>query len=40
MLNEENNRQHITVVIVDVATGRETTKLKNGLAVLDWLPAN
>ena len=40
LLNEEDNHEHIRVVMLDVATGRETTKSKNGLAVVDWVPAN
>jgi hypothetical protein len=40
LLNEENDHQRIKVVMVDVPTGRATTKSTNGLAVLDWVPAN
>ena len=40
LLNEEEDREHFRVVMVDVATGRANTKSKNGLAVLDWVPAN
>jgi Tol biopolymer transport system component len=39
LLNEEDDREHIRVVMLDVVTGRETTKSKNGLPVLDWVPA-
>jgi Tol biopolymer transport system component len=38
LLNEENNNQQIKVVMVDIQSGTETTKSKNGLAILDWLP--
>lgn len=40
VLNEGNASEHFKVVMVDVATGRATTKSKNGLAVLDWVPTN
>lgn len=40
LLNEEDNHEHIRVVMLDVATGSATTKSTNGLAVLDWVPAN
>ncbi len=40
LLNEENDHERFKVVMVDVATGRATTKSTNGLAVLDWVPAN
>jgi hypothetical protein len=38
LLNEETGPEHFNVVMVDVATGRTTTKSKNGLAVFDWVP--
>lgn len=38
LLNEGNASEHFKVVMVDVATGRATTKSKNGLAVFDWVP--
>lgn len=40
LLNEAEDREHFRVVMLDVATGRATTKSTNGLAVLDWVPAN
>lgn len=40
LLNEENNHQQIKVVMVDIQSGKETTKSNNGLAILDWVPAN
>jgi hypothetical protein len=38
LLNEENDHQHIRVVMVDLAAGKATTKSSNGLAVFDWIP--
>jgi hypothetical protein len=40
LLNEEVGNEHFSVVMLDVATGRATTKSTNGLPVLDWVPAN
>ncbi len=40
LLNEETGDERFNVVMVDVATGKATTKTKNGLPVLDWAPAN
>jgi hypothetical protein len=40
LINEEIGYQRFNVVMVDVATGRGTTKSKNGLAVFDWVQAN
>lgn len=40
LLNEEIGPERFNVEMVDVATGRATTKSKNGLAVFDWVPAH
>jgi Tol biopolymer transport system component len=40
LVNEVDDHQHTRVVMVDVATGKTTTKSTNGLAVLDWVPSN
>jgi hypothetical protein len=40
LLNAENDHERFKVVMVDVATGRTTTKSTNGLAVLDWVRSN
>jgi hypothetical protein len=38
LLNEEIGPDRFNVVMMDVATGRATTKSENGLAVFDWVP--
>ena len=40
LINEENDKQQIKVVMVDIQSGKETTKSNKGLAILDWVPAN
>ena len=40
LLNEENDKQQIKVVMVAIQSGKQTTKSSSGLAVLDWVPAN
>ena len=40
LFSEENDHERFKVVMVDVATGKATTKSTNGLAVLDWVPSN
>jgi Tol biopolymer transport system component len=37
LLNEEDNHEHLRVIMLDLVTGRVTTKSKNGLAVFDWV---
>jgi Tol biopolymer transport system component len=40
LLNEGNASEHFKVIMVDVATGKTTTKSTNGLAALDWVLSN